>query len=61
MAVESALRRHESRGAHVVAEYPKRDDKKWLKHTIISKSLGGMRIAYAPVKLTKWQPEERKY
>ncbi|MCL5412919.1 MAG: FAD-binding protein, partial [Candidatus Marsarchaeota archaeon] len=41
IAVESALRRHESRGAHVVAEYPKRDDKKWLKHTIISKSLGG--------------------
>ena len=59
--IEGALRRHESRGAHVVVEYPKRDDKRWLKHTIASKSLAGIRFEYVPVKLHGWQPEERKY
>lgn len=58
---EGAVRRHESRGAHVVAEYPKRDDKNWLKHTIAMKSIGGIRFEYAPVKIEGWQPEERKY
>ncbi len=58
---EGAIRRHESRGAHVVAEYPKRDDKNWLKHTIAMKSIGGVRFEYVPVKMEGWQPEERKY
>jgi succinate dehydrogenase / fumarate reductase flavoprotein subunit len=58
---EGALRRHESRGAHVVKEYPKRDDKHWLKHTIAIKSLGRIRFEYLPVKIRGWQPEERKY
>jgi succinate dehydrogenase / fumarate reductase flavoprotein subunit len=57
----SALERKESRGAHVVAEYPKRDDKKWLKHTIICKKGRTLRISYLPVAITRWQPEERKY
>lgn len=58
---EGAIRRHESRGAHVVAEYPKRDDKNWLKHTIAARSIGGIRFDYLPVKMVGWQPEERKY
>ncbi len=58
---ESAIRRHESRGAHVVAEYPKRDDKRWMKHTIATKSIGGIHFSYIPVKIMGWQPTERKY
>ncbi len=61
IVVESAIRRHESRGAHVVAEYPKRDDKNWLKHTIVSRSMRGMHVSYAPVTFAGWKPEERKY
>ncbi|MGI0100499.1 MAG: FAD-binding protein [Candidatus Micrarchaeaceae archaeon] len=57
-----AANRKESRGAHAVLEYPKRDDKSWLKHTIAHKdSSGNPAISYSPVKITKWQPEERKY
>jgi succinate dehydrogenase / fumarate reductase, flavoprotein subunit len=57
-----ASKRKESRGAHAMEEYPKRNDKDWLKHTIVSKnSVGEPEISYIPVKITKWKPEERKY
>ncbi len=58
---ESAVRRKESRGAHSMVEYPKRDDKHWLKHTLISANEGKIRISYLPVTLGGWKPEERKY
>ena len=62
IATESAIRRHESRGAHVVTEYPKRDDKRWLKHTVaVRQKGGGIRFSYIPVSITNWKPEERKY
>jgi succinate dehydrogenase / fumarate reductase flavoprotein subunit len=54
----SALNREESRGAHSRLDYPSRDDKNWLKHTRIKKSL---EVSYSPVKITKYQPVERKY
>ncbi len=58
---ECALNRTESRGAHVVMEHPKRDDANWLKHTIAQKSEDGIALSYVPVKILKFQPEERKY
>ncbi len=56
-----ALARTESRGSHYRRDYPKRDDVNWMKHTIAVKKKDGISISYIPVRVTKWQPEERKY
>lgn len=56
-----ALAREESRGAHSRIDFPKRDDEKWLKHTIARCTEDGPELSYKPVSITKWQPEERKY
>jgi len=61
VVVEGAIRREESRGAHARREYPKRDDKKWLKHTIAIKKGNGVSLSYIPVKITRWKPVERHY
>lgn len=59
----SAYKRTESRGAHSREDYPKRDDKKWMKHTLIWKSKDGKqnKIGYKKVNITQFQPKERKY
>jgi succinate dehydrogenase / fumarate reductase, flavoprotein subunit len=59
--VAGALQRRESRGSHARTEYPKRDDGKFLSHTIAYRTDGLPRISQAPVAITKWQPMERKY
>ena len=56
-----ALLRTESRGAHYRLDYPERDDKNWLKHTLAYYTPDGPKFDYIPVKITKWQPVERKY
>jgi fumarate reductase flavoprotein subunit len=56
-----ALKRRESRGAHTRTDYKTRDDKEYLKHTRVHFAPEGPRIDYSPVKITRWQPEERKY
>lgn len=39
LIIKSALMRKESRGLHYNIEYPEKDDKNWLKHTILKKNL----------------------
>lgn len=56
-----ALKRTESRGAHYRLDFPKRDDENWLKHTLAYYTPEGPKFDYTPVKITKWQPVERKY
>ena len=57
----SALQRRESRGSHTRTDYEKRDDENFLKHSLAYHTPEGPRIEYSPVKITRWQPEERKY
>ncbi|OGW14248.1 MAG: succinate dehydrogenase flavoprotein subunit [Nitrospinae bacterium RIFCSPLOWO2_12_FULL_47_7] len=60
--VVSAIAREESRGSHARTDFSKRDDAKWLKHTLSYKRKDGViELKYKPVTITKHQPEERKY
>ena len=40
---------------------PERDDEEWLRHITVSRNGADPEIDYAPVTITQWQPEERKY
>ncbi len=55
----SALHRKESRGAHFRKDFPTRDDKNFLKHTLVFQE--GPEVRYKPVKITRFQPEARVY
>ncbi|MGQ9573081.1 MAG: FAD-dependent oxidoreductase [Dehalococcoidia bacterium] len=57
----AALHRKESRGAQFRRDYPQRDDENWLKHILVRYSPEGPSLDYAPVTLTRWQPERRVY
>jgi len=56
-----AVNRKESRGAYFREDYPKRDDENFLKHTFGYMENDDIKIEYAPVKITKFEPQERKY
>ncbi len=57
----SALARRESRGSHYRIDYLKRDDTKFLKHTLAYRTEAQPRIEYLPVTVTRWQPAARVY
>ena len=69
VVVYSALSRQESRGGHFREDFPKRDDEKWLVHTMAyltgdahSADAGDhIKLDTKPVVITNYQPMERKY
>jgi len=56
-----ALNREETRGSHFRNDFPQRDDKKWLKHTLVTFEDEKPQISYKDVQIDKYEPKERKY
>jgi len=58
---KGALLRDEFRGSHYKPEFPKRDDKNWLKTTIASYDSDGPKIGYETVDTRHLDPAARDY
>jgi fumarate reductase flavoprotein subunit len=60
--VASALGREESRGSHQRTDHPRRDDGKFLSHSLARRGEDGLpRVEYLPVTITRWPPGQRVY
>ncbi len=59
--VLGALNREETRGSHYRLDFKERDDRNWLKHTLVTLEGGKPRISYKDVALGKYVPQARKY
>jgi fumarate reductase (CoM/CoB) subunit A len=53
-----ALQRDESRGAHFRQDYPKWDNRNWLKHLRVSQKNGSLQLEDGPVDLSGMKPPE---
>ena len=56
-----ALRREESRGSHARRDFPRRDDARFLAHTITRRTSEGPALSYAPVDTSAFEVKERAY
>ncbi|MFC1591902.1 FAD-binding protein [Thermodesulfobacteriota bacterium] len=61
LIVAGAIPREESRGSHSRTDFPDRDDKNWLQHTMAVYTPDGPKFSYTDVEITDYEPKERKY
>ncbi len=61
VVVVSARNRKESRGGHMRDDFPDRNDKKYMQHTMAYKKGEKIDLGWKPVVITNYQPMERKY
>jgi succinate dehydrogenase/fumarate reductase flavoprotein subunit len=57
----AAAERRESRGAHACRDFPARNDREYLYHSLVHFGAGGPRYDRKDVTLGRWEPVERKY
>ncbi len=65
----AARNRKESRGGHMRDDYPKRDDENYMKHTMdylvgdphSANPEDHIKLDWKPVRMTRYEPQERKY
>jgi succinate dehydrogenase/fumarate reductase flavoprotein subunit len=58
-SARSALMREESRGFHMRADFPERDDGRWLRNLVVREGRGGMEVYVVPVVVTDVPPRGR--
>jgi succinate dehydrogenase / fumarate reductase flavoprotein subunit len=58
MIGRSALERKESRGAHYRSDFPKKNNREYLRNFFIKREKGEMKISERPVILNRLKPEE---
>jgi succinate dehydrogenase / fumarate reductase, flavoprotein subunit len=56
-----ALSRLESRGSHFRTDFPKRDDTRFLKHSVVSIGRGRLFVSHSPVRLGTFEVKGREY
>ncbi len=56
-----ALNREETRGSHFRVDFKDRNDKDWLKHTLVTLKDGKPRVSYKNVNISKYEPKVRTY